>query len=356
MGKYDLGGGGFNPSYGANLTGSGAYGSSLTGSGAYGSSSGSWDAMQPDPPIDPDVLKNVFDSDATDVDSLESMLENIAKEGFKELDAHSEKEKDLKGGIHLFGQFKAAMKAAFPGWPGDTTEASEFAAAVIAGKGSKSADTIFRTNPSIKPAYDRFVKTLYPRRTTPFPDPKAYGILKILSGGVKYCTDSMAEKYKVELGPTMTRGGKVFDSEDLFKEKTKRYLQGTIAAGNDWTKCRSIWVMSWDTTGQPEFFTHIGKIGRFHHSSFKAGEAVLAAGEWVISKGVCKMINSCSGHYRPESWRLLAACIQLKNRAVLTPQTVIEVWRKDNKQRELVNCLQFISSYDRSLQTYQLFP
>jgi hypothetical protein len=345
MGNYNLG-----------TSGGGAYGSNFGGSGAYGSMSGSWDAMQPDPPIDPDVLKNVFDSDATDVDSLESMLENIAKEGFKELDAHSEKEKDLKGGIHLFGQFKAAMKAAFPGWPADTTEATEFAAAVIAGKTGKSADAIFKASPAIRPAFDRFVKTLYPQRTKPFPDAKAYGILKILSGGVKYCTDSMADKYKVTLGSTMTRGGNVFDSQDLFNEKTKRYLQGTIAGGDDWTKCRSIWVMAWDTSGQPEFFTHIGKIGRFHHSSFKAGEAIMAAGEWVISQGECKMINSCSGHYRPESWRLLAACIQLKNHAVLTPRTVMEVWRKDNRQRELVNCLQFIASYDRSLQTYQLFP
>ena len=342
---------GLASSYGARLT------DSLTSS--YGMTlSGSMDAAV-DSGIDVDVLRNVFAGDATDAANLEDMLAKITQENFKELDQHSEKEKGEKGGIHVFGQFKAAMKTAFPGWPHDTTLAEQVADAIASVPHAKSAAPIFQAHPDVKSAYDRFVNSLYPGKAGKITDAKAFGILKILAGGVKYCTTELAEqKYKVELGASMTRRGRVFDSQDLYKDKTARYLQGSIAGGggNDFTKFRSIWVMSWSQANEPEFFTHIGKIGRFHHSSFKAGEAIMAAGEWVIEAGACRMINSCSGHYRPEPWRFLAACIQLKNRAVITPQTVVEVWETRSGDRKLVPCLPFVARFETMLNDYRLYP
>ncbi|XP_010553372.1 PREDICTED: IQ domain-containing protein IQM3 [Tarenaya hassleriana] len=41
------------------------------------------------------------------------------------------------------------------------------------------------------------------------------------------------------------------------------------------------------------------KKGRFHHSSFLAGGATLAAGRLVAENGVLKTISAYSGHYRP---------------------------------------------------------
>jgi hypothetical protein len=41
------------------------------------------------------------------------------------------------------------------------------------------------------------------------------------------------------------------------------------------------------------------EVGRLHHSSFMAGEPVIAAGDWVIEDGRLRFINTASGHYRP---------------------------------------------------------
>ncbi|KAL3627597.1 IQ domain-containing protein iqm3 [Castilleja foliolosa] len=41
------------------------------------------------------------------------------------------------------------------------------------------------------------------------------------------------------------------------------------------------------------------KKGLFHHSSFLAGGATLAAGRLIVDDGVLKCISSYSGHYRP---------------------------------------------------------
>jgi hypothetical protein len=40
-------------------------------------------------------------------------------------------------------------------------------------------------------------------------------------------------------------------------------------------------------------------IGRFHHSSLAAGEAVAAAGEMLVLDGMLFEISNKSGHYRP---------------------------------------------------------
>lgn len=96
--------------------------------------------------------------------------------------------------------------------------------------------------------------------------------------GVKYCSASQIDKYKIELGPSIRRGippAEIFDSQTLYNRKVapERYVAGSISTPNDWTKCRSIWVMICANDSQPTFYSHIGKLGRFHHSSFKSGGA-----------------------------------------------------------------------------------
>jgi hypothetical protein len=51
-----------------------------------------------------------------------------------------------------------------------------------------------------------------------------------------------------------------------------------------------------DPTGNLYLGTH--KVGRFHHSSFLAGTAVMAAGEMVVENGQILLITTKTGHYR----------------------------------------------------------
>ncbi|VVB05518.1 unnamed protein product [Arabis nemorensis] len=48
-----------------------------------------------------------------------------------------------------------------------------------------------------------------------------------------------------------------------------------------------------------KLYAGLKKKGRFHHSSFLAGGATLAAGRVVVDNGVLKTISAYSGHYRP---------------------------------------------------------
>ncbi|KAB1221293.1 hypothetical protein CJ030_MR2G005662 [Morella rubra] len=57
------------------------------------------------------------------------------------------------------------------------------------------------------------------------------------------------------------------------------------------------WMFVVSTSGR----LYVGKKekGRFHHSSFLAGGATIAAGSLVVEHGLLKSISGYSGHYRP---------------------------------------------------------
>ncbi|XP_042943712.1 IQ domain-containing protein IQM3-like isoform X2 [Carya illinoinensis] len=59
----------------------------------------------------------------------------------------------------------------------------------------------------------------------------------------------------------------------------------------------SKWIFVVSTSGR----LYVGKKekGRFHHSSFLAGGATIAAGSLVAEHGILKSISGYSGHYRP---------------------------------------------------------
>ncbi|KAB2045318.1 hypothetical protein E1A91_D01G159200v1 [Gossypium mustelinum] len=58
------------------------------------------------------------------------------------------------------------------------------------------------------------------------------------------------------------------------------------------------------------------KKGMFHHSSFLAGGATLAAGRLVVEKGILKSISAYSGHYRPTNDSLNSFLSFLKENGV----------------------------------------
>lgn len=291
------------------------------------------------------------DSDWVDMVLIKREFESRLVEAQKSLIGDHSSEKAGTIGVHGFHGFDNAMKAAFPGWPEDTDSYYKFRGQVFFRQGG---GVILGNKKVVTDAYDRFVNAIWGK---PIPENRFWPVLKTLTEGVKYCRGDYADrKYRVTIGPVITRRGEVFDSQTLYDRKIKgRYPTGGVAPSNDSMKCRCIWVMSVEDGGDATFYTHIGKLGRFHHSSFKAGGAITAAGEWVIANGKLTHINACSGHYKPEPWRFMLACLHLKNRGAITGETLLEVWR-NGTDRELVPCLPFLNRFSANLQSgYQLY-
>jgi hypothetical protein len=135
-------------------------------------------------------------------------------------------------------------------------------------------------------------------------------------GDVKYAGEAeRREKYGVTMGATLTRRGRVFDTAEIkkhFSDKRKmdfrepraglggQVLEGAGDLSQYWGENSLIWVCAVDSESRkPSFYSHVGKIGRFHHSSLVAGEDVVGAGEWIVVNGKLTKISANSGHYQP---------------------------------------------------------
>lgn len=84
----------------------------------------------------------------------------------------------------------------------------------------------------------------------------------------------------------------------------------------------AIWV--WGPDGN--FYSHIAKYQRFHHSTFFAGEQVKAAGEWKVVRGKIEGICGMSGHYRPDFDALVSAIEELKELNVMNDGIDVLLW------------------------------
>jgi len=131
---------------------------------------------------------------------------------------------------------------------------------------------------------------------------------------VKYVTD-LAErrsKYQIEVGAKLRRRGRIFDTREVrsyFQQKYRaRGVQklgvATLGPGllppQEWIEESLIWVCAVDPdSNKPTFYSHVGKINRFHHTSLVGGEEVIGAGEWIVRDGRLKKISANSGHYQP---------------------------------------------------------
>ncbi|XP_041027945.1 IQ domain-containing protein IQM3-like [Juglans microcarpa x Juglans regia] len=110
------------------------------------------------------------------------------------------------------------------------------------------------------------------------------------------CSKSVLQEQCVKyLGPLernryeyIVSGGKVVHKQSGGDLHTQ--LEG-ISRGRD------KWIFVVSTSGR----LYVGKKekGRFHHSSFLAGGATVAAGSLVVEHGILKYISGYSGHYRP---------------------------------------------------------
>ncbi|KAL0401512.1 UNVERIFIED_CONTAM: IQ domain-containing protein IQM3, partial [Sesamum latifolium] len=76
----------------------------------------------------------------------------------------------------------------------------------------------------------------------------------------------------------------------------------------------SKWIFVMSTSGK--LYAGQKKKGRFHHSSFLAGGATLAAGRLAAERGSLKSISAYSGHYRPTDENLSIFLAFLQNSGV----------------------------------------
>ncbi|XP_059462756.1 IQ domain-containing protein IQM3-like [Corylus avellana] len=107
------------------------------------------------------------------------------------------------------------------------------------------------------------------------------------------CPRSILQERRVKyLGPLERNQYEYIVSKGKFIHKRSGHdlhtIQGSQAAK---------WIFVFSTSGR----LYVGKKekGRFHHSSFLAGGATIAAGSLVAEHGILKSITRCSGHYRP---------------------------------------------------------
>lgn len=152
---------------------------------------------------------------------------------------------------------------------------------------------------------------------------------------VKYVSDEelRRSKYLVTMQWRLRRRGKLLDTHEiknhfLYKDKKvpsdlgmallgKDRSNRRFALPQDWMYDSCIWVCVPVGNDGADFYCHVGKKERFHHSSFMAGGGVICAGEWIVRQGKLLKISANSGHYRPP--------ISALHRAVLFMTAALQV-------------------------------
>lgn len=156
--------------------------------------------------------------------------------------------------------------------------------------------------------------------------------MKCLLNGVKYANTDARRKYEVQFGgPHLRRRGETLDTRKYVLDKKKlgrMAISGTTsgAQGED-AEYRFIWVIAGTDPANYAMYTNIPKFDRFHHSTFTAGKSIIAGGEWRVIDGQVDFLNGCSGHYRPELHRLLAAVRWLNVKGALAAGTKVELFQ-----------------------------
>ena len=186
----------------------------------------------------------------------------------------------------------------------------------------------------------------WPEKNVPNREPRIFRVLNALRMGVKYCNDAAARnKFKIEFrGPQLWRRDQLFDTRaliDHYGAKDNYDMTGEV-----------IWIMSKEEP--EEFYSHVGKLGRVHHSTFFGGEAVRAAGDWRVEHGVIRQITGRSGHYKPGIGPLIQALRILRSRGVLEYTDpcvlVFEDWGRGAETRVSLQAL------EGSSQQYRPYP
>ena len=111
---------------------------------------------------------------------------------------------------------------------------------------------------------------------------------KVWPTKVTYLDEQQRQEYKLTV-----RDGKIYDA--------KGELFDTAAAATVLGGGKAIFVMDHDGN---MFASTSHAVGKFHHSSFLAGQPVAAAGEIEVHNGEIVSLNRKSGHYRPSEAQL----------------------------------------------------
>ncbi|XP_042519495.1 IQ domain-containing protein IQM3-like [Macadamia integrifolia] len=107
---------------------------------------------------------------------------------------------------------------------------------------------------------------------------------------LKKCSRSKLKQQCIKyLGPQEREHYEYIIIEGKVIHKQTEQLLNTCEGGK--------WIFVMSTS--KKFYAGEKKKGSFHHSSFLAGGATLAAGRLVVEDGVLKTISAYSGHYRP---------------------------------------------------------
>lgn len=143
--------------------------------------------------------------------------------------------------------------------------------------------------------------------------------------GVVYCNADQRQYYRIWLETPVKRGGRkeIFDTDSVIKTLAGAGLRPGSFTNKPASKADAhrrewydgcIWVLT--DFDEPVFYSHMGILGRFHHSSFLSGDKVASAGEWRVENGVIVWINGASGHYQPETWRFVKTLLVLQSKGI----------------------------------------
>jgi hypothetical protein len=111
---------------------------------------------------------------------------------------------------------------------------------------------------------------------------------KVWGTKVAYLDEQQRQQYKLTV-----HNGKIYDAKgELFDTASA----ATVLGGG-----KAIFVMDHDGN---MYASTAHAVGKFHHSSFLAGQPVAAAGEIEVHNGEVTVVNRKSGHYRPTESQL----------------------------------------------------
>ena len=212
------------------------------------------------------------------------------------------------------------------------------------------------------------VKALQPQ--APLPKPGSVPLVTMKESkaekdkGVKY-VDSASERrqrYEITMAASMKRGAddglRVPEEFDTASIKAKFNKSDPTSLGScklwrdpsemilfreliqEWSQKSLIWVCA-NEPGRlgAMFYSHVGLIGKFHHSSFKEGEDVIGAGEWIVEKGKLKRISANSGHYLPKLDEFHRSVLYMA--AAWQQDTEVLLWNKKDQKWEYVSVQSF---------------
>jgi len=249
----------------------------------------------------------------------------------------------------------SASRSASPARPTRYATDADPAPSAFSRSASPARPTRYATDADPAPSAARSAS---PARLHPAPLSRESHSLRIVqpsfdkSHPVKYIERARErdEKYRVHIGARLIRRNALFDTETVLKHFTdktrftklyqyerdyKKSLnpkRAPISAveskldpnrAEEWAKAGLIWVWCGG-----EFYSHVPKIGRFHHSSMVAGGEVECAGQWIVKQGDLKKINGLSGHYRPSVDHLYRAVLAME--AAFDDDTTVLLWDAGN--------------------------